>query len=202
MKKIRSMIVFVCLMSVLLWINIAIADILDTGNMYVYASGSLNDITGGGSIDSMLLLPEGSTFDYFTLKLTQFSSSGNLNYPAQIMLSFLYKNDSGVVTLGSYVDFRNPYIGQTLTIPGSWASSYALQMMKGFISDSNVRTPEIRTDMHWNYGGVDGSANAVFEFSAHGTAPPVIPEPVSSTLFVVGGSLLAGRSYLKRRRKA
>lgn len=33
-----------------------------------------------------------------------------------------------------------------------------------------------------------------------GGNPPVVPEPVSSILFIVGGALLAGKRYLKKRK--
>ena len=48
--------------------------------------------------------------------------------------------------------------------------------------------------------GVKSSATRYAMAVANGDLGPVVPEPISSILFVTGGTLLAGRRYLKKRR--
>ncbi len=51
-------------------------------------------------------------------------------------------------------------------------------------------------------GMEDFNSNSKLDFIVRpdgGGTPPVVPEPVSYLLFIVGGAVLAGRGYLKRR---
>jgi len=172
------------------------ADIIDTSIITVNASGSLNTITGFGSIDDYLVISENDILEYFTIELTGFTTTPTyLNLPQSLSLEFRYFDPFSTGNINWNVT-TGIFIGKTLTVSSS-ENSAAFDKMQGFVADSGFEIPQILSTMAWGFGGVDGSATANFLVTAHGESSPV-PEPATFTLF---GLALLGITGIYRRKK-
>jgi len=67
-----------------------------------------------------------------------------------------------------------------------------------FQNTININTPvgDTISVLFWTQARTEGEMSLTYSTAA------VVPEPISSILFVTGGAILAGKSYIKRRRKA
>lgn len=172
------------------------ASVIDTSIITVNASGSLNTISGFGSIDDFLVIPNNATFDYFTVELSDFTTTpATLGLPQSLSLEFRYFNPFSTGNISWNLN-TGIFIGKTLTVSSS-ENSAAFDKMQGFIAGSGIEVPQIYSTMAWGFGGVDGSATASFLVTAHGDISPV-PLPASVWLF---GSGLLGIFSLQKRKK-
>ncbi|RJQ51544.1 MAG: hypothetical protein C4526_09765 [Nitrospiraceae bacterium] len=155
------------------WSSVNIYDINASG----YVVGSGTDIDGtqkgfvyDGSTYTTLLPVIGTTWEW--AEALGINSQG----------AIVGKGGDGTGTKG-FLYYNGEY---TEVLPSGWSDVYAYD-----INDNNVIVGS----------GVTGFGLAAgFTATASGIpAPPVVPEPVSSVLFVIGGALLAGRRFLKKR---
>ena len=173
------------------------AAVIDTSTITVNASGSLNTISGFGSIDDFLVIPNNATFDYFTVELSEFTTDpSSLGLPQSLSLEFRYFDpfSTGNICWNLNTDI---FVGKTLTVSSS-ENSAAFDKMQGFIAGLGVDAPQIYSTMAWGFGGVDGTATANFLVTAHGDISPV-PEP--ATIWLMGAGLLSILSFQIRKKR-
>ena len=152
------------------------------------ASGSItvdSHLYSGVDYTSGLIVPlEAGTYEFFIEDGAWSSSYGSLDWMWNVNI---YQSSTAQYTLGTFEIYTSPdeaLSGEKLKDTSSVQLTLSEDDNLYFYNDvSGITSPN-------SYGSVNIGVN----FS-----PPVVPEPVSSILFVTGGAFLAGRRYLKRK---
>jgi hypothetical protein len=149
------------------------------------ASGSItvdSYLYSGVDYTSGLIVPlEAGTYEFYIEDGAWSSSYGSTDWMWNVNI---YQTSTVEYTLGTFEIYTTPNEALSENSPASVHLTLSEDDNLYFFNDvSDIINPN-------SYGSVNIGVN----FS-----PPVVPEPVSSILFVTGGAFLAGRRYLKRK---
>jgi len=118
-------------------------------------------------------------------------------YTAEFLnFGFSYQNstnDSHLLSLSLY-DYTD----------SAYLFNQALGGSNGTIDIATAVDHDIGVEVHYSIYGdgydyvYDGSKQNTLTYNMDAQGVPVVPEPISSTLFIVGGAVFAGRRFLRR----
>jgi hypothetical protein len=174
------------------------AAIIDTAEIEVAASGSLNTISGSGTISNHFFIPDNATFEFFSVELSDFWATEPIGLPNGLSIGFQHIDPFSSGNL----PFRNPFIGQQVIVSQA-ENRGAYDKMIGYLSNSGEPPPfRIITTMSWPFGGIRATAYATFFVVAQGEITPIPPPiPIPSSFWLLGTALIGIIGFRKKFKK-
>jgi hypothetical protein len=156
-----------------LWDDATISNFI----LEVSEGATLNDFT-------FITLPDG-----VTPQLDSWTKSGNHDLPGDPIYGLKFENMDLPSLSIAFSSYKDPV----------WGNFHAMDGQKKPCQGCPKETVEAYNAA---YSGADNTDKINFVVRPDGGSnPPVVPEPVSSALFIIGGSVLGGRLYWRRRKK-
>lgn len=173
-------------------------DILGTSIITIDIDSSRNrDVEA--RFDKKLILPIGSSLEYFELEFTDFNTDPSIGFPDFARISFVHPQPpypweywNAEVVFDN--QFSEIYIGQIVAVPGNPEAytQYAFDNLSGLVQGSSIPTPDLWGAFGWHDTSInagdtpelDGTIMTV-ELRAMGTLAP-IPEPATYAM-IIGG---------------
>jgi hypothetical protein len=200
-----------------------IAQIILAGALLCYhqaataATTSINfdDVSSMTMIDDyysgmgILFSTAGSTADGHAYVINSTYNTSPLNIIGCLSTAWLNSSCIGMATFGSLTDHVEVYASTERAYATSWAwmkaydsSGMILETVEAYNTHGN---PELlmldRPTADISYVEFMGKSTRHVYFDDFSFNTAVAPEPVSSVLFLAGGSLLASKGYFRRRKK-
>lgn len=173
---------------------------LDTTTINFSGSGTPNTIPIAWS-SSPLYIDDGLTINYFTVEMIDMNS--NFGNPSAIVFdAYIPGNSASFAFCDSAPSWcvASPTVGNIVTVDSNHISIFGWNFLNRLVFGNNPNITSGAGSAEWSRGGSSATISGSVLVNVYGDIP-VVPEPLSSILFLSGGSLLAGQRYLKRKMK-